>query len=117
MRMKIENRLKYINEVEKYTKRRWYKNALAIAGKYALNKGFIICQTRALDEYIVSKKNLIKVQHIEKRNPRFRNAANMKIFLVAELDNKFPKKEIQSNIEVHRKRGVMTSVPILKNNY
>ena len=115
MRMKEETRLKYITEVEKYITRRWYKRALSVAGKYPLKKDFIICQTRALDEYIVSKKNLLKVPHIVKENPRFRYAHPMKIYLVAELDKKFPKRENPYRPEGVRTRSVMKHVPIIKN--
>ena len=96
-------------EVDQFIENKDFKAALDIAGRYPLKKGHVICQTTALDEFIVTKENLLKTNHLLKKNPRYEVAGDMKIFLVAELETLFQRKPFKS-----RRRIKLESLKKLK---
>jgi hypothetical protein len=89
----------YIRQVEVHLVNNNYKAALDIAAKYPLKKGYIICQSRALSEFIVQKENLLEVNHVQKDNPHYKLSSNMRIFLVAELESLFVRKHKRDKIQ------------------
>lgn len=87
----------YIKKVDDYISNKKFVEALNIATKYPLENGYVICQTRALDEFKVKKEDLQYVHHIEKDNPHYKTASRMKIFLIVELESLFKKREKNKN--------------------
>ena len=96
MNIKEQTIKNYIKKVDTYINKKKYVEALEIAAKFPLKNGYVICQTRALDEFIVNKDDLHNINHVEKDNPHYKTASKMKIFLVVELEYLF-KRRVRKN--------------------
>ena len=103
MNIKKETIRRYISQVELLLANNCYTSALNIAANYPLKNNYTICQTRALKEFKVKKDELLKVNHVVKENPHYRQAGAMNIFLIVELESLFERR-------VHRKRRITSEV-------
>ncbi len=83
----------YKRQVEMYIANNNFNAALDLAAKYPLIKGYTICQTKALSEFKVKKDNLLNVYHVQKENPYYSSASGMRLFLVAELETLFERRQ------------------------
>jgi len=93
MNIKAATIEKYRNQVDVLIQNGNFKSALDIASRYPLGvgstKSYVICKTRLLNEYNVSEGDLNALNVIEKKNPHYSSAANMKLYLEAEVQSLF----------------------------
>lgn len=66
--------------------------ALELASRFVPGKGYIICKTRLKSEYKIKEEDLKTLTHKIKKNPHYTSAAEMVLFLKAEVDEKFLRK-------------------------
>jgi ribosomal protein S13 len=78
------------NQVDNLIETGNFKSALDIASRYPLgigsSKSYVICKSRLINEYKVSEIDLNKLNVIERKNPHYSSAANMKLYLEAEVE-------------------------------
>ena len=86
----IEKYQKVVNEL--IDSKDWEK-ALELASRFVPGKGYIIGKTRLKSEYKIKEEDLKTLSHKIKKNPRYTSAAEMVLFLEAEVKEKFHTKK------------------------
>lgn len=85
------------NEVDQLIETENFKSALDIASRYPLSigssKSYVICKSRLMNEYEVSEIDLNKLNVVERKNPHYSLAANMKLYLEAEVQCLFKRRK------------------------
>lgn len=70
-----------------------WEKALELASRFVPGKGYIIGKTRLKSEYKIKEEDLKTLSHKIKKNPRYTSAAEMVLFLEAEVKEKFHTKQ------------------------
>ena len=70
-----------------------WEKALELASRFVPGKGYIIGKTRLKSEYKIKEEDLKTLSHKIKKNPRYTSAAEMVLFLEAEVKEKFHRKQ------------------------
>ncbi len=92
MRMKKETLEKRIKMTDELIKRKDFTKALELAGRSRLS-GYLITRTTVIQKYNTSKVKLRNVQFREVKNPHFSSAASMKLYLIAEIESLFSRRD------------------------
>lgn len=90
MKLKKEVKLKAEKEFRREVSRKCYRKALKLVAEYRItnvtkSKGTI------KEKYGIKEKDFKRLNYIEVDNPYYKTAGKMKLYLLAEVENKFIK--------------------------
>ena len=90
MNLSKENRLKIEKEFKREVKRKCYKKALKLVSRYKI-ANVTKSKGKIKEMYGLKEKDFKRLNFIEIDNPHYKIAGNMKLYLLAEVENKFQK--------------------------
>ncbi len=93
MNIKKETIEKHRRDIQDLIEKGEFKKGLEIASKYPFNgsgkEGFVITKTRLLNQYDLTKDDLLTLNFIEKDNPHYKGANKMTLYFEPEVKSKF----------------------------